>query len=187
MTRSGWLSTSVVHREATGSALGVPKSLSHLIQTLKWIQVLKAKHCIQHLLTRRKPAPWPGRWHGKGGGHRGHRGDRASQTGLGRPLPKTGQRWNPVPALRNQQGQEDETASRKQVRVQGRTWSPPSSLGCHWGLRSQGRDSRSGWVRGRQGGHWRVSPAVHVLEALEDQLLRKAQVGVGQGAPGGSG
>lgn len=30
--------------------------------------------------------------------------------------------------------------------------------------------------------HRRVSPAVHVFIALEDQLLRMAQVGIGQGA-----
>ena len=43
---------------------------------------------------------------------------------------------------------------------------------------------RSRWVRDQQVGHRRVSSAVHIFIALEDQLLGTAQVGIGQGAPG---
>ena len=43
---------------------------------------------------------------------------------------------------------------------------------------------RSRRVRDQQVGHRRVSPAVHIFIALEDQLLGTAQVGIGQGAPG---
>ena len=50
-----------------------------------------------------------------------------------------------------------------------------------WSLRTA---DRSRWVRDQQVRHRRVSPAVHVFIALEDQLLRMAQVGIGQGAPG---
>lgn len=43
---------------------------------------------------------------------------------------------------------------------------------------------RSRRARDQQVGLGRVSPAVHIFVALEDQLLRMAQVGTGQGAPG---